>query len=77
MSDAQGDPDRPVRLSSLPSPGALIFDLDGTLVDTVDVRIKAWLATFDEIHLPAEHDHVAGLIGSDGRRLAREVAALA
>lgn len=63
-------------LASLPNPGALIFDLDGTLVDTVEVRIRAWLQTFAELGMPADRDHVARLIGADGKRLAREVAAV-
>ena len=59
---------------ALPDPDALIFDLDGTLVDTVEARIGGWLRTFDEIGMPADREHVASLIGSDGKRLAREVA---
>ena len=62
---------------ALPRASAIIFDLDGTLVDTVETRIRAWLAAFAEASLPATHDQVAPLIGSDGRRLAREVAAAA
>jgi HAD superfamily hydrolase (TIGR01509 family) len=61
-------------LADLPRPAAIIFDLDGTLVDTVETRICAWLAVFAEEGIPAARDHVAALIGSDGRRLAREVA---
>jgi phosphoglycolate phosphatase len=68
MSEPQPDAHRPQ---------AIIFDLDGTLVDTVETRIRAWLATFDEFGIPAAHEQVAPLIGSDGRRLAREVAATA
>ncbi len=60
----------------VPDPGALLFDLDGTLVDTVNTRIEAWLRTFAEIGFPAERKHVAGLIGADGKRLAMEVAAI-
>lgn len=60
--------------SQPPPPAALIFDLDGTLVDTVETRINAWLQTFEEYGIPAEHARVAKLIGSDGRRLARVVA---
>jgi HAD superfamily hydrolase (TIGR01509 family) len=75
MSDAARP--RLRRLAVLPAPEAIIFDLDGTLVDTVESRIRAWLATFEELAIPAERDHVAMLIGSDGRRLAREVGALA
>jgi HAD superfamily hydrolase (TIGR01509 family) len=61
----------------LPLPKAVIFDLDGTLVDTVQTRIEAWLATFDETGLRADRELLAPLIGVDGKRLAREVAALA
>ena len=64
-------------LVDLPKPGAVVFDLDGTLVDTVETRIRAWLAVFGEEHLPAARRQVADLIGSDGKRLAREVAASA
>lgn len=57
-----------------PRPDAVIFDLDGTLVDTVETRIRAWLAVFAEEGIPVDRPRVAALIGSDGRRLAREVA---
>lgn len=67
----------PRGLASLPDPEAIIFDLDGTLVDTVGTRIAAWLRTFDEVGIPADEAHIARLIGIDGRRLAREVAAVA
>lgn len=56
------------------APAAVVFDLDGTLVDTVETRIAAWLRTFDEFGIPADRAEVAKLIGSDGRRLARIVA---
>jgi HAD superfamily hydrolase (TIGR01509 family) len=56
------------------APTAVAFDLDGTLVDTVETRITAWLRTFEEYGIPAERGHLATLIGSDGRRLARVVA---
>ena len=55
-------------------PSAWIFDLDGTLVDTVETRIAAWLRTFEEFGIPANRDQVARLIGSDGRRMAKVVA---
>ena len=56
-------------------PDAIAFDLDGTLVDTVPSRIRAWREVL------AEHGYEVGdatlgpMIGMDGRRLAREVAA--
>lgn len=58
----------------LRKPAAVIFDLDGTLVDTVETRIRAWLDVFAEASIPVDRPRVAALIGSDGRRLAREVA---
>ena len=61
----------------LPSPKAVIFDLDGTLVDTVETRIDGWLAVFEEVGIPADRERLAPLIGVDGKRLAREIAALA
>lgn len=55
----------------------MIFDLDGTLVDTVEARIRAWTQVFDEIGIVADRVHVACLIGADGKRLAKEVAEVA
>jgi len=55
----------------------VLFDLDGTLVDTVPLRIEAWARTFDEARIPADRDHLATLIGVDGRRLVREIGATA
>ena len=34
-------------IGAVPRPVAVIFDLDGTLVDTVEARITAWLTVFD------------------------------
>ncbi len=65
----------PHRSRSPRAPRAVIFDLDGTLVDTVALRIEAWLAVFAEEGIPAARPRVSALIGSDGRRLARVVAA--
>lgn len=64
-------------LAELPDPAGILFDLDGTLVDTVEARIEAWLRTFDEVGIPADREHVARLIGADGKRLAHEVAGVA
>lgn len=61
----------------LPRPGGLIFDLDGTLVDTVSARIDGWVEALAGAGVPASREQVAPLIGMDGRRLAREVAASA
>lgn len=61
----------------LPKPAAVIFDLDGTLVDTVENRIRAWMAVFGEEQIDADRLEVAGMIGADGRRLARDIASRA
>jgi HAD superfamily hydrolase (TIGR01509 family) len=63
-------------LTALPRPGAILFDLDGTLIDTVETRIVAWLDALADAGLPTTRERLAPLIGLDGRRLAREIAAL-
>ena len=60
--------------AAIPAPVALVFDLDGTLVDTVDTRIRAWVTVFEEFGIPATRELLAPMIGIDGRRLARDVA---
>lgn len=64
-------------LLMLPLPAAVLFDLDGTLVDSVDTRISSWMQALDEAGLPTSRRRLAPLIGVDGKRLAREIAALA
>jgi HAD superfamily hydrolase (TIGR01509 family) len=70
-------PADPADLAQLPLPEAVLFDLDGTLVDTVETRIDAWLVALGEAGFPTTRDRLAPLIGVDGKRLAREIAALA
>lgn len=66
-----------VTIDELATPKAVLFDLDGTLVDTVEARIAAWEQALDEAHLPTSRAKLAPLIGLDGKRLAREIGALA
>jgi HAD superfamily hydrolase (TIGR01509 family) len=66
-----------VAVDDLPVPEAVLFDLDGTLVDTVSTRIAAWLEALGEAGYPTDQDQLAPLIGLDGKRLASEIAALA
>ena len=66
-----------IDIRDLPQPEAVIFDLDGTLVDTVETRIKAWRQVFEEVGVPTSREQLEPLIGVDGKRLAREVCALA
>jgi HAD superfamily hydrolase (TIGR01509 family) len=64
-------------LAALPPPAAVLFDLDGTLIDTVETRIAAWVEAFADAGIPTTRARLAPLIGLDGLRLAREIAALA
>jgi HAD superfamily hydrolase (TIGR01509 family) len=61
----------------LARPAAIIFDLDGTLVDTVGARIAGWSEVFAEAGIPATRTQIEPMIGMDGRRLASEVARIA
>ena len=58
-------------------PAAVLFDLDGTLVDTVETRIASWERALADAGLPTGRERLAPLIGLDGKRLASEIAALA
>ena len=64
-------------LLSLPHPDAVLFDLDGTLVDTVATRIDAWTQALEQSGFPTTRHQLAPMIGLDGRRLARDVASQA
>ena len=64
-------------LARLPGPAAVLFDLDGTLIDTVETRISAWEEALDEAGFPGDRERLGPLIGVDGKRLTREIAALA
>lgn len=66
-----------VAIAEIPLPSAILFDLDGTLVDTVATRISAWEQALAAAGLPTGRDRLAPLIGLDGKRLALEIAALA
>jgi HAD superfamily hydrolase (TIGR01509 family) len=61
-------------MASVRRPEAILFDLDGTLVDTVPARIDAWASVFDEVGISSTRAQLEPMIGIDGRRLAREAA---
>jgi HAD superfamily hydrolase (TIGR01509 family) len=56
------------------APQAIIFDLDGTLVDTVGTRVDSWMAVFPRFGIEPEPAFLAPLMGSDGKYLARMTA---
>ena len=55
----------------LPPPEGLIFDLDGTLVDTVPARIAGWVEALEAAGVPLAREAIGPMIGMDGKRLAR------
>jgi HAD superfamily hydrolase (TIGR01509 family) len=63
----------PAPLAELPGPLALLFDLDGTLVDTVNLRIAAWTEALRRYGIEVNRGRLASYIGSDGRWLAEEM----
>lgn len=79
MPDRHTDPDYPTGASpaDLPLPEAVLFDLDGTLVDTVQTRIDAWVEVLAGAGFPTTRERLGPLIGLDGKRLAHDIAALA
>ena len=56
------------------APQAIIFDLDGTLVDTVGTRVDSWMAVFPRFGIDPDPEFLAPLMGSDGKLLSRMVA---
>ena len=52
----------------------LIFDLDGTLVDTVYAHVFAWQRAFAELGLPIDGWRIHRRIGMSGGLFTRAVA---
>ncbi len=48
---------------------AVIFDVDGTLVDTVDLHARAWQETFEHFGYPTRYEDVRSQIGKGGDQL--------
>jgi HAD superfamily hydrolase (TIGR01509 family) len=59
---------------TLPSPRAVLLDLDGTLVDTVHLRVASWIAAFQSEGIDATPEELGPLMGGDGRWVVRQVA---
>ncbi len=52
-----------------PAVHAVIFDLDGTLVDTNDAHVEAWLAAFRDFGYHVPRDRILPEIGKGGDKL--------
>src|SRR4030095_16737152 len=52
---------------------AVIFDLDGTLVDTNDAHVEAWLAAFRDFGYHVPRDRILPEIGKGGDKLVPSV----
>jgi HAD superfamily hydrolase (TIGR01549 family) len=48
---------------------AVIFDIDGTLVDSVDLHAKAWQEAFAHFNIHVEYDAIRSQIGKGGDQL--------
>ncbi|AKA49117.1 phosphatase [uncultured archaeon] len=48
----------------------VIFDLDGTILDSVDLRVKAWRYAFQMVDISVPGDEIRPLIGLPGENLA-------
>ena len=73
---ASTDPDAATTASvppTLATPRAILFDLDGTLVDTVPLRVETWIVAFGEVGVATDAAELGGLMGADGKRVAREI----
>jgi HAD superfamily hydrolase (TIGR01509 family) len=50
-------------------PKAALFDVDGTLVDTVDLHAEAWVRTFEHFGIDTTYDEIRRQIGKGGDQL--------
>jgi hypothetical protein len=50
-------------------PNAVIFDVDGTLIDSNHLHTECWLETFEHFGLDFAYDQVRGQIGKGGDQL--------
>ncbi len=55
------------------NPPAVLFDLDGTLVDSNYLHVYAWRRAFDEVGIPVEAWRIHRSIGMDGARLLKSL----
>ena len=59
-----------------PAPKALLFDIDGTLVDSNDAHAHSWVKAFAEANVHVEFHNVRCAIGMGGEKLMPAVAGI-
>ncbi len=52
----------------------IVFDLDGTLWNSVDLLVSAWVETLKLMGYNVSRDYIKPLIGLNGREIARRIA---
>lgn len=52
---------------------AVLFDVDGTLVDSNYLHVHSWVRAFDDVGIPVEAWRIHRSIGMDGDRLVRSL----
>jgi HAD superfamily hydrolase (TIGR01509 family) len=57
-------------------PAAILFDVDGTLVDSNDAHARAWVEAFSAFGVHVDYGHVRRCIGMGGDKLMPEVSGL-
>lgn len=60
-------------LTSSPPPRAVLFDMDGVLVDSTSVHLRAWSQFLDAYGIPAPTGGIATLFGRPGREAVAEL----
>jgi HAD superfamily hydrolase (TIGR01509 family) len=58
-------------------PPAVLFDIDGTLVDSNYLHVHAWYRAFSELRIPVQSWQIHRSIGMDGGKLLETLAAAA
>lgn len=51
----------------------IVFDLDGTLADTVDLHVSTWVEACRRLNIPLNEKFVRGLVGLSAEDIARKL----
>ncbi|AAT43693.1 HAD family hydrolase [Picrophilus oshimae] len=55
---------------------AVIFDLDGTILDSIPLRVRSWQQAFDDYNISADPEIIRLMIGYPGSMLIKKVNAM-